>query len=198
MAAQASLPARGKIILDGEAMPDGTLVIFDVLVAGNLIHRNSPLSKRIIAADECARVLGAQSPERATDNSDKVLLLDKVIREGHEGVIFKSLNSAYTNSRSRNWIKVKITATADLQVTAVTPTSCTLLGIRNGRLGELGRAAIVPKMQGAIRPGMLVEVRYLYVSAKGRLVQPRILEIRTDKTDLTDFSELRQSTKGTA
>ena len=190
--AQSSLPLSDQVILDGEAMSDGSLIIFDCLIAGTLIARNAVLKERIEVANACARILGVEIPDRARDTSSKVILLDEVIRGGYEGIVLKRLDSPYTNSRSAFWRKVKITATADLIVRNRDDTSCTLMGLDEGKLREFGRAAIYPNVSDQMVNGLLVEVRYLYVSDGGRLVQPRIKSIRTDKSEMTEFTELRQ------
>ena len=175
------------ITLDGEALADGRVIIFDVASLGR-----APLEDRLTLSQLFAMQIGALPPRRAITTQEKIDLLSEVRDCGYEGIVLKRLDARYSAGRSTSWLKVKITATADLMMVQRDATSCTLMGMKDGHLTEFGRAAIYPNVSDQMVNGLLVEVRYLYVSEAGRLVQPRILNIRTDKSEITNFNELRQ------
>jgi len=182
------------VVMDCEACADGTVVIFDL--PRSLISGPLPLRERLYALDYVTRQLGATAsrrPDRAFTMVEKLRLFDRMVTDGHEGIVLKDLASTYQGGRSKSWIKVKITATADLYVMWLEPTRCKLFGWKDDKLAEFGGCGIPAKLR--IIDGTMVEVEYLYVSDKGRLVQPRIVRVRPDKTIPDDFDGLRTSSK---
>lgn len=196
MIAQSMSPGS-RLVFDAEALATGQIVVFDLIEANLLVRSEHPLSLRVKMAETVIVSLGewAIGPRRVTGSAEKRRLLEEAAVVGHEGIVLKYLGSKYVGKRSRHWIKVKITATADLIVAKREPTSCTLMGVKNGKLTEFGRCGVPPKFSDVIDNGTFVEVKYLYVSKHGRLVQPRIIGVRDDKTEPTMHDELRVTSK---
>lgn len=104
--------------------------VFDVIELKGVNIKNVPLSKR-------KEVLGLTF--KPTDNakltyytSDGVLLFEKMISEGKEGVIGKRLSSAYLENK-RGWLKVKCNKEGEFVVCGYTPG----LGWRDSTFGAL-------------------------------------------------------------
>jgi ATP-dependent DNA ligase len=80
-------------------------------------------------------------------------------------------------------LKAKFTKTADVVVHEVRPegrNNCTFRLFNNGRPVPAGSCSLEARPN--VRPGDVIEVRYLYASDEGLLYQPTMLRIRTDKS----------------
>jgi DNA ligase-1 len=161
--AAAAMPAR-ELILDGEAIalrPDGkphpfqvtmrrfgrrldvdrlrhvlpiAPFFFDALLADGASFVDEPLSRRLNwLADNVAA--GTLVPRLVTASpADAAAFLNRSLTAGHEGVMAKSLSSAYAaGRRGAAWLKVKQAHTLDLVVLAVEWGS----GRRRGTLSNL-------------------------------------------------------------
>lgn len=124
---------------------------------------------------------------QAKTAEEKIQLASKALGENYEGLLLKRSDAPYrSGGRTDEWLKVKFVSTAD----------CIVLDVRDDgkdsvRLGmvdqmqnvvDVGRASLIGKEKaGSINLGDVLEVRYLYCGAGGRLYQPTILRKRTDK-----------------
>lgn len=118
----------------------------------------------------------------AKTHKEKAELTLSCLNQHAEGVIVKHKNGLYLGGRSPAWIKIKFVLDADLIVTDVGvegKENAVLGAVGDGVIIEVGRASTWGK--GEINVGDVVTVRYLYVGARGKLVQPRIIRKRTDK-----------------
>jgi ATP-dependent DNA ligase len=118
---------------------------------------------------------------------DKLRLADLSLGQNFEGVMLKRTDATYQpNQRSHLWVKVKYTPTADVVALAVRDDgkeSVKLGAYVDGEFVHIGRASLLGKEKAqAIKPGDVLEVRYLHVGNGGRLVQPTVLRVRDDKT----------------
>jgi bifunctional non-homologous end joining protein LigD len=97
--------SRFQLLQQGKGRP--RYAVFDCLYANGKDLRQAPLSDRRAAL------------ERAVPSSDALLLSARLAadgvkafrvaaRRGYEGVVAKNLSAAYTEGRSREWLKVKI------------------------------------------------------------------------------------------
>lgn len=190
-------PSLDGLVLDGELMADGRFVLFDVARMPDSMNVTTPLPwmhRRTMVESLTAplRAAGVVPATLAWDLAEKRALWDDVVRNGYEGVVFKRIDGTYQPGvRSHAWLKAKCTATADLVVLSRDATSCRLGIQRDGRIVEACGAAVKAAHDVEIRPGVIVEVRYLY--ADDHLVQPRIERIRTDKglDGVTDWADVR-------
>lgn len=125
---------------------------------------------------------------QAKTRDEKIALAEKTMANNSEGLILKHANSQYiSGGRTDSWLKLKYVATADVIVLDVRDDGKD--SVRLGLVGEdgvtiqdVGRASLIGKEKnGRIIPGDVVEVKYLYTGAGGRLYQPTILRVRDDK-----------------
>jgi ATP-dependent DNA ligase len=176
------------VVLDGEIL-NGTWWMFD-LISGDVTHDPSPYSLRLAALEAflsqvTSPVMRLMVTSRTTD--EKRLLVEQVIEHGAEGVVMKRHDSTYcSDMRVDHCLKWKATHTVDCVVTArgTNGHDNVTLGLYESRQSVLpvtvGNASMIGK--GEVKVGDVVEVKYLYAGANGRLVQPTILRKRTDKT----------------
>ena len=177
----------GGWLLDGELVGN-TLWLFDLVEAGKVVRasdpweiRNAALQTLFDVADFPANI---RLVETAFGSEAKLALLKKAEDEDSEGIMLKRIDAPYVSGRSdRGGVKYKRTKHADLIVmgTGFDGKENALLGAfdSTGAIKGVGRASTIGK--GPVGTGDVVEVRYLYVGANGRLVQPRIIRVRTDK-----------------
>jgi ATP-dependent DNA ligase len=186
---------------------DGELVgkefwAFDMPVSP-LTSPDSSLLRRRTMLEEFIKVAGGpiRLIPQAKTTAEKIQLAEVALRQNFEGLIFKQANSRYASgARNSDWIKVKFVSTTDCIVLAVRDDNkdSVKLGLRSGdSIVEVGRASLIGKEKGGdIAPGDVIEVRYLYVGAQGRLYQPTILRKRHDKRpDECDVSQLKYVNK---
>jgi len=187
---------EGEWALDGELV-DSTYWVFDIpreplnaIGAGEggwdkplvLAERRAVLETFLSAVPSPFRIV----PQAKTVD-EKIKLASKALGECYEGLLLKKADSPYrSGGRTEEWLKVKFVSTADCVVLDVRDDGkdSARLGLVDGvTLVDVGRASLIGKeKRGEIRPGDVVEVRYLYTGAGGRLYQPTILRLRDDKT----------------
>ena len=112
---------RTRLVEKTRAEQPVRLFLFDVLALDGALLIDQPWTERIAALDELAssagletvaRVVRPQLPEAEKFYAD-------AIAAGYEGVMAKSLASAYTpGARGRGWLKIKHTRTLDLVIVA--------------------------------------------------------------------------------
>ena len=181
----------GDWLFDGELVGD-TLHLFDlisgaqgaVMAHNEFGYRSQALRLFFTKIRPLPPTSNIKIVEQAVGTEAKRALLDKAKADGAEGIMLKWLSRPYTPGRGNDaGIKVKLTKDADLIVMSLAHNGKenTVLGaMHDGEIYEVGRASTIGK--GKVSPGDVVEVRYLYIGANGRLVQPRITRVRTDKT----------------
>lgn len=189
-------------VVDGEVI-GGEFWAFDYVRDGG---ENDPLSVRLDALAVWYMPLG-----RAADGSNVVRLLptaktmdekhalaERVHAQGGEGWIAKRVDGGYRwGTRVEHSLKLKLTHTVDVVVMERNRDgkSNFVIGLyRDGVLCEVGGASAIGKPDAQV--GDVVEVKYLYCGADGRLVQPTVLRLRGDKpaTDC-DAAQLRFADK---
>lgn len=174
------------IILDGEII-SGAWWMFDILMGED---DRSGYAERYRFLTTYIEKAGLSPAVRllptAQTSTEKAGLLERVIESGGEGVLIKRRDSTYDwGRRVEHSLKFKITHTVDCVVTARNGSDH-----MNATLGlyetpksvlpvTIGNASMIGKPDAKV--GDVVEVRYLYAGAGGRLVQPTVLRKRTDK-----------------
>lgn len=127
----------------------------------------------------------------ARSEDEKRAILRAVEASNGEGVMVKDLDAAYhPGKRVKHSVKVKFVKTADVVVTASSrgrnaagrETGAFTIAITDetGALVEVGSTSAIGKAH--VEVGDVIEVAYLYMGAGGRLVQPRMMQRRDDKT----------------
>lgn len=179
------------VVLDGELV-DGTFYVFDlpflgtsaapkIIATNELATRRLWLEKLIDLFDLDPAVV--QIVKHAVTTEDKRELRAAVAAGCGEGVVYKRLVGTYQSGRrDDNWIKVKLWKEADVVVTAVGVggKDNIAFAIYNGcEVVTIGQCSTIGKP--AVTVGDVVEVKYLYLGAGGRLYQPELLRVRDDK-----------------
>lgn len=198
----AYLPFRA--ILDGEIVGNH-LHVFDAPHFGqDISNRPFSLRRQLLEGFELAKHCGSNitlTPIARTWN-EKTTMVVAANDAGWEGVIFKDIHASYLPGRGLAMQKLKFTHTIDVVIgqVGVDGKDAASLWILDGDYvwREVGKCSLVGKPPVTI--GDVVEVRYLYVGAGNRLVQPRMVRKRDDKTvvectiDQIDHTERRQPT----
>jgi ATP-dependent DNA ligase len=194
-AAFAECGFQGAWTFDGELLDDGVMIVFDlpraVTAAGvELCTPKTTFGARRAVLEATATVAGWDTPGSLmrvathVTGTDKRVLHDTVAETGGEGTMLKRLDALYEEKRTRAaGFKVKFTATVDAVITGtnIDGKENASLGLVDGALvRDIGRCSLIGKPP--VKIGDVVEVRYLYVGAGGRLVQPRLVRVRGDKT----------------
>lgn len=177
--------AQGYTI-DGEII-DGAFWIFDLVEDDG---ERAPLWQRLNVLNSwhegvgdygLAGLIKLLPTARLMD--EKHALAEAVHGQGGEGWIAKRIDGGYNwGSRVEHSLKLKITHTIDTVVIGRNRKreQNMVLGVyKEHVLTEVGCASAIGKPDTAL--GDVVEVKYLYAGANGRLVQPTVLRLRTDK-----------------
>ena len=181
----------GEWAFDGEIL-DGVLWLFDMPRAGEHVDPTSPLAWRMSVLDGLVEQgIFTDSPvvrvlPRAETTDEKVALCEKVRDFGGEGLMLKNLNGRYEiGRRSRHLLKYKFVNTCDAIVSRAGfdgKENLSLQVYRDGKRVDIGDCTARAGDGLAIKVGDVVEVRYLYLGANGRLYQPTYPKIRDDKS----------------
>lgn len=176
-------------ILDGE-MLDGKYYLFDLLMVGGNETTNSEYRERRHYLDMLFEKWVPQRCELtqiAKISREKIELIDNVKRLNGEGIMWKHVLGRYQlGKRSRDVLKWKFTETADVIVSQIWRSGKRSVGLvlfdaAGENLVEVGACTMSEHNLERIKVGDVVEVRYLYVGAGGKLFQPAFLRVRNDK-----------------
>jgi bifunctional non-homologous end joining protein LigD len=181
--------------VDGEELPGGIYVIYDVTTLRDNDVRKYPFEERYALLEELlADHLGLLAPT-AFSEAEKRAMLDKARAENWEGLMFRNVSGTYVHGRTSAILKFKLWASATCRVLTVNSTK---RSIQVALLDEKGNEEFagnvtVPVNQDIPEADDLVEVRYLYALDGGSLYQPVLLGIRNDKDEADLRSSLRQA-----
>ena len=182
MAGRAKL---GDLIFDGEAVGE-TYYVFDLLNAGQDVRHCAYKDRytrltRLPGDDYHALKLLPLSKTTA----EKTALLESLLKNHKEGVVFKKLDASYKSGRPASGgdqLKFKFFATATCRVSqmnAKNSISLTMF-IEHGSWQSVGNCTISQKDKEKIKEGMFVEIKYLYAFKGGSLFQPSFIGVRDD------------------
>ena len=179
--------SAGAWVLDGELV-GSTYWVFDMpRWPGDTDHSMTLLNRRAafeMLLQQINHPFKVVPQAKTVD--EKIRLSEVALSDNFEGLVAKRRNSTYgSGQRNSDWLKLKFVATVDCIVTGVRTDGkdSVDLGLYEGAaLTPVGRASLIGKeKKGTVALGDVLEVRYLYVGAQGRLYQPTILHKRTDK-----------------
>ena len=180
------------MVLDGEMMiEDGQFRLFDLpFMDGPFsISPQDPWKKRRDWLTTIASGDDQVIPVHAAEGlQEKIDLLDRVIDQGAEGVMYKHKGNVYLPGvRTDKVVKYKLVKTADVIVTDVNKpdpqhgsAGLAVYG-PGGQLVDVGRCSLIGKPH--VEPGDVIEIRYLYWTGQ-RVYQPRMDRVRTDKSPM--------------
>jgi bifunctional non-homologous end joining protein LigD len=173
--------------IDAELVGD-KLVCRDLLDADGDIHglpyevRFVRLVKAIYRESAEPREFKHISVVATWEGSFKPAALEQQIKERREGVVFKLRGAPHRAGRNGQHKKFKFVKT--LSAIAGKPRASgkdsveVFLAGRTGVVVSVGSVSLIGKPP--VAEGDVVEVAYLYASAGKRLVQPRLMRVRTD------------------
>lgn len=191
IAAFEAMGFKGDWVFDGELLDDGVLIVFDLPQARSdagyvFTNSSSTYEDRREVLERLAEMADWGSPgslvRLATQvrGSDKRVLHDTILETGGEGAMLKRLDARYEERRTKTaGFKVKFCRTVDVIIgdTFIDGKENASLLLACG--AEIAHCSLIGKPP--VKPGDVVEVKFLYVGANGRLVQPRLMRVRGDK-----------------
>lgn len=205
------------IVFDGEIV-DGAWWFFDITVDDrDLNPSDMGYMERLALLTSVFEVwpvhpLMKVLPTAITED-EKVALIDRIRTIGGEGVMVKNRDGKYRpNIRTAESLKAKFVGTADVFILARDIGASVKVGSGGAATGklnasvgvfgtdgdviELGNCSMIGKPDA--RVGDVVEIKFLYLGAGNRLVQPSVIRLRDDKlaSECTiDQAELRMMTR---
>lgn len=199
-----TLWADKRWVFDGEYLPDtDTYWVFDIIEspftnADTIYSERFQLLRRIFTrvGNDNVRVLPVHS-----NQDDKAQLLLDVHQNGGEGIMFRHVLSTYTHGRTDTLLKFKFTATADVEVVELRPEGRRSVSMQvydnDGTPVPVGTVMVTDRMLDVLNPGDVIEVRYMYRGAQGKLYSPAFLRRRTDKpANQCSVDQLKPTDKG--
>jgi ATP-dependent DNA ligase len=187
------LHAPHRMILDGEYASGRGLFLFDVLHVDDRDLRPLALRERKKVLRETLDGTGLEVPFKLAKTREEILVLkDRFVEEGEEGLVAKNPLSAYGQTNS--WLKLKRYDTIDCFVIGFEKTQemertgvprSWYVGVydEEGRRVPLGKVgAFVEKVDPRqVKRGTVVEVRFQQVTEDMKLRGSFILRVRHDK-----------------
>jgi bifunctional non-homologous end joining protein LigD len=183
---------------------------FDLLTQDGRDLRKTALTKRKQALKALLETLGGshtvQYSEHVQGNGAKVFA--SVCRAGHEGIVSKRAGAAYTNRRTRDWLKVKCTRRQEFVIGGYSPSdkagrafSSLLLGtMETGKLVYRGRVGtgfsddvldeLAGKLRSLHRRTSPFEDVPSDIARKARWTTPKLVA-EIDFAELTDDGRVR-------
>lgn len=151
--------------LDGELMPSGEFIAFDVLQVRGRDVTQEPIESRLALLD----TLPVKSAFRALARFED--FAHGIVAAGGEGVVLKLRGSTYNHG---GWLRFKRRMTVDAVVADVHEQSVEL--VAGGK--AIGRAQCFCE----VLPGDVVEVEAMQWTRAGKLRHGRVVRVRTDKS----------------
>jgi bifunctional non-homologous end joining protein LigD len=190
-----AIDASINLIIDTEDM--GTkLEAFDMIEIDGKNLRNMGFGKRHQALCDSPTIANSKSisivPLFVT-SEDKLALLERMIAENREGLVFKKLNAPYTPDRPASMgdqLKFKLYDECSVMVTKINVQRSFQMGVfdKDGNQVIVGNCTI-PANAKIPTVGDVIEVKYLYAYKGGSLYQPSLNKPRPDQRT----EECRQS-----
>ncbi len=154
--------------IDGEMMPGGNFIAFDILELNGLdLTGLAQGARRDILEAVCPFPLVL----RAIGEDAKRELFEKVKRQKGEGVVFKDVRSTYRHQRNSDWLRWKLYQRDPFTVRSIDPATGSLEVEREGQ--SFGK--VPHKLCEVYAIGQTVEVRYDAITAKGKLLRGRLV-----------------------
>jgi bifunctional non-homologous end joining protein LigD len=171
-------------ILDGELVGD-VYYVFDLLQLNGLSYRDRPFSARYDAYSHLGLAGRIQPLPMVTSATGKSALLNRLKKEGGEGIVAKLLMAPYEPGRPNSGgsqLKYKFLECVTCIVSKRNGTKRSIALVLLGEGGaeiDVGNVT-VPANQGIPEVGDLVDVRFMYYFAQGSLYQPCLIRKRDD------------------
>lgn len=175
---------NGRTVLCGEDMGAG-LIVFDMVEHDGQCIRHLGFVERHATLTEMIARAGNPSwltlSPIATTRAEKKALLQRMIAEDREGVVYKLASASFDQGRSLNAVKHKIQESSTFEVTKINDQRSVAIILRdeNGDAVPMGNVT-VPANHPVPAVGAFIEVEYMYRFEDGALMQPKYKGERTD------------------
>ncbi len=182
-----------ETVLDGEEMPGGYFVAYDVTTLRDNDVRKLPFEERYAMMEILfENHMGMLAPV-AFSETEKRKMIAQAREENWEGLMFRYVGAEYVHGRTKFILKFKLWASATCRVITTNAKRSIQVAVLNDAGDEefVGNVTVPPSID-IPELDSLVEVRYLYVlGPTGSLYQPVLLHVRTDKDEADLRSSLR-------
>jgi ATP-dependent DNA ligase len=187
-----------RFVIDVEYVgAEDRIYIFDMLIAGDELVVNNPYATRLSYLH--AHFDGFNSLavpiKSVTKREDKIALVKELKAISAEGFCAKDLSAPYRPSNESGTVRYnyKVKFWKDLDAVVIGDSTKVVDGhlrdsvrvglyMPDGTLKDISGAT--KKSKYVLKPGDVVKVKYIYGSGTLDIVQPAILELRTDKRPL--------------
>ena len=170
-----ALAGLGDVDLDGELVGD-RYYVFDVMRVDGTNYRQAGQEARRLVLETLPFDGPLQVAERADTPAEKRELVDRVRKDGGEGVVFKRRDAKYRVGRPSSggdWVKAKNWNDLSAIVTHANDKRSVALHLLDADGGRVPVGNVtVPSNYGVPEAGDVVEIRYLYAYPEGSLYQP--------------------------
>lgn len=176
--------ANGRTVLCGEDM-GAELVAFDMVERDGTCIRHLGSKERHAALVELAAASGNPAWLKiapiAVTPDEKKALLQRMIDEDGEGVVYKRADAPFDAGRSNNAVKHKVQESSTFEVVKVNAQRSVAIALHDdsGTVVPMGNVT-VPANHPVPAVGTLVEIEYMYRFENGALMQPKYKGERTD------------------
>lgn len=176
--------ANGRTVLCGEDM-GSVLVVFDMVEHDGTCIRDLDFTDRYAKLVEVGEQAGPPAwlkiAPLAVTTAEKKALLQRMIDENGEGVVYKRARAGFDAGRTLNAVKHKIQESSTFEVVKVNDQRSVAIALRDtdGSVVPMGNVT-VPANHPVPAVGALVEVQYMYRFEDGALMQPKYKGERTD------------------
>jgi bifunctional non-homologous end joining protein LigD len=165
-----------------------TIYVFDALMLAGTSLRNQPYEVREhcchVTFDKFNRSIIPVTTARTRE--DKIRLILHLMDTQAEGVCLKNMKATYREGRANQHFKFKFWKSLDAIVIGPSPEGkdSVRVGVFNdkGVLIDICGVSLSGKFR--VKPGDVVEVKYLYATATYNVVQPSLLRKRDDKSPM--------------
>ena len=188
--------ANGRTVLCGEDM-GAQLVAFDMVEHDGRCIRHLGFAERHAALVRMAEQAGhpewLEVSPVAVGNVAKRALLQRMIDEDGEGVVYKRSDAPFDAGRSLNAVKHKLQESSTFEVVRVNDQRSVAIALHDagGNMVPMGNVT-VPANHDIPAVGALVEVQYMYRFEDGALMQPKYKGERTDVTGPVLVDQIRR------
>jgi ATP-dependent DNA ligase len=179
-----------RFVLDCELMQDESLKVFDALILGKHLLGGEEYTTRLdMIRTAFGKFAYIEVASLVVTESEKRQFAQRLEGENAEGIVVRRLDATYKQGDSRQHFKIKFWKTVDTVVISFERTDAaghpTSVNIgcydKKGQLQRISGASLIGK-DPSIRPGSVLEVKFLYSTPTGHIVQPAILGVRDDKS----------------
>jgi ATP-dependent DNA ligase len=187
-----------RFIIDVEyVQAENSIYIFDMLIAGDNVIATDSYGTRLsyLHAHFDGFNLRTMPIKSASKREDKLALVKQLTADAAEGFCAKDLSAPYRPSNEGGTLRYnyKVKFWKDLDAVVIGDSTKVVDGhlrdsvrvglyMPDGTLKDVSGAT--KKSKYVLKPGDVVKVKYIYGSGTLDIVQPAILELRTDKRPL--------------